>query len=123
MKLFDLQHGLILHIEYCRRCRTGKQKQKLIYEARGLSRGKRNFVTTSNLIPDIVGRKFAAQPRQLIFSSCKSNLVGCAGMSDRFIQALCNRRVGEVRHPEVHLSECKNKVFANEDCVDGVCKS
>jgi hypothetical protein len=50
-------------------------------------------------------------------------LVGCAGMSDRFIQALCNRRDGEVRHPEVHLSECKNKVFANEDCVDGVCKS
>jgi hypothetical protein len=85
--------------------------------------GKINFVTISNLIPDIIGRKFAVQSRQLIFSSCKSNLVGYTGMSDRFIQALCNGHVREVRHPEVHLGECKNKVFANEDCVNGVCKS
>jgi hypothetical protein len=81
--------------------------------------GKRNFVTISNLIPDIIGRKFAVQS----FSSCKSNLVGYTGMSDKFIQALCNGHVREVRYPEVHLSECKNKVFANEDCVNGVCKS
>jgi len=101
-----------------------KTKTDTKQEARGSSRWKEKLcyhLQSSSCY--IVGRKFAAQSRQLIFSSCKSNLVGCTGMSDRSIQALCNGRVEGVKQPEVHLSECKNKVFAMMMSMQSWCNS